>query len=175
MRFLDDFLLSSALLTLVVVVVVRVHAPVPHESAEGFSVKPDAASKVPLVAAYEPRKPIPVIGTPVLAVGSGETVAGLASAETSLAPATQPTTDGRSWVRVSGTRVNLRAGPGAGAQWLAAIDGGTLLERLGEDGDWVEVRDPGSGVTGWMAGRYLERAEATDGVTAGPPRSAPGT
>jgi hypothetical protein len=62
-------------------------------------------------------------------------------------------------VRVTGSRVNMRSGPGTGNAVLDSLPQGTLAEPLGEPVDgWQEIRDVETGRTGFMAARFLEPA-----------------
>lgn len=62
--------------------------------------------------------------------------------------AAQPEADLR---RVTGDRVNLRAGPGTLHQILGTLDQGTRVEVIGADDGWLHLRLPENGQTGWMA------------------------
>ena len=60
-------------------------------------------------------------------------------------------------LRVTGSRVNLRAGPSTADRVVGSLSGGTLAEPVGESiNGWTEVRDVATGVTGFMASRFLE-------------------
>lgn len=59
--------------------------------------------------------------------------------------------------KVSGSRVNLRSGPSTANTVVDSLVGGTVTEMLGEEQDgWVQIRDVSSGLTGYMAARFLE-------------------
>lgn len=77
--------------------------------------------------------------------------AGRAPEETTAAPAgaTGP-------VRyVTGSRVNMRAGPSTGDRVIGALDGGAAVEALGpEDGPWVNIRDA-RGRLGYVSAQFL--------------------
>lgn len=61
-----------------------------------------------------------------------------------------------SWVVVSGaTMVNLRSDPNTSRVPLTTLPGGTWLEFLDRSGNWVRVREPLSGLTGWVHGNYV--------------------
>jgi len=62
-------------------------------------------------------------------------------------------------MKVSGSRVNLRSGPSTGNGVIDSLVRGTVVEQLGDPGNgWVELRDVSTGVTGYMAARFLEPA-----------------
>ena len=57
---------------------------------------------------------------------------------------------------VTGTRVNLRAGPSTDNPIVAALTQGTATELVAEAPDgWFEIRDPTTGATGFMSGDFL--------------------
>jgi uncharacterized protein YgiM (DUF1202 family) len=61
---------------------------------------------------------------------------------------------------VSGSRVNLRMGPGTGFKVITTLDGGTKIEVLDVDGDgWANVSTVDRGIEGWMAERLLSDPE----------------
>ena len=61
---------------------------------------------------------------------------------------------------VSGSRVNLRMGPGTGFEEITKLDGGTKIEVLDVDGDgWANVSTVDRGIEGWMAERLLSDPE----------------
>lgn len=56
---------------------------------------------------------------------------------------------------VSGSRVNVRAGPSTGDRVVTALDRGTAVQPLGPaDGDWVNIRIA-NGRTGYVSGQFL--------------------
>jgi hypothetical protein len=60
-------------------------------------------------------------------------------------------------LRVTGSVVNMRAGPSTANAVIDSLSRGTLTERLGDPvNGWQEIRDPASGRTGWMFARFLE-------------------
>lgn len=62
-------------------------------------------------------------------------------------------------LRVSGDRVNMRAGPSTANPVLDSLVAGTLAEALGDPvGGWQEIRVVDTGVTGFMAARFLDPA-----------------
>lgn len=61
---------------------------------------------------------------------------------------------------VTGTRVNMRMGPGTGFDVITTLDGGTQLEVLEVNADgWANVSTVELGVEGWMAARLLTAPE----------------
>lgn len=115
-------------------------------------VVPDAA--VIAASAPAPDAPTPrLIGEPVvvnLVVPSAQ------ATEQAAGPANDGAED---LYRVSGSRVNMRAGPSTSNPVLDSLPGGTLAEVIGGDLDgWVRIRDIASGQTGYMAARFLEPA-----------------
>ena len=75
------------------------------------------------------------------------------------APAAEaPAADGPR-LRVSGDRVNMRAGPSTANPVVASLVAGTLAEPVGEpEGGWIEIRVVETGTTGFMAARFLDPA-----------------
>lgn len=67
----------------------------------------------------------------------------------------RPTGDFR---QVVGSRVNLRTGPGTGFGPVDQLVSGTEVEVLGQDGDWLELRVPATGASGWMSRRLVTEA-----------------
>ena len=63
-----------------------------------------------------------------------------------------------SWVRVVGSRVNMRSGPESSAQRLTTYRRDTHLQLLEKQGEWLRVRHPSSDAVGWMFGKYLRDA-----------------
>lgn len=71
------------------------------------------------------------------------------------APAPTAVTGDGTRLYVTGTRVNMRSGPGTGNAVVAALDRGTEVEALGEAaGDWVEIRTA-AGERGFMSNQFL--------------------
>lgn len=119
-------------------------------------VVPDAASiaaSAPAPDAAAPRR----IGEPVtISLYAPEAEAEPEIAAADGGPAVPDT---KGLLRVSGDRVNMRAGPSTADGVVGSLLGGTLAEALGpEAGGWIEVRDVESGRTGFMSARFLEPA-----------------
>lgn len=62
------------------------------------------------------------------------------------------------YVRVTGTRLNVREQPSTGAATVARVKKGERLAVLGRDGGWVRVQLP-DGVSGWVHGKYVRTDE----------------
>ena len=58
------------------------------------------------------------------------------------------------YVRVTGTRLNVREQPATSAAAVARVKKGERLAVLGRDGGWVRVQLP-DGTSGWVHGRYV--------------------
>jgi hypothetical protein len=74
-------------------------------------------------------------------------------------PAAESAPSGVTRLRVTGDRVNFRAGPSTQDEILAALTLGTevdLIERVADG--WVHLRVPATGLTGYMSGDFLEPA-----------------
>ena len=66
---------------------------------------------------------------------------------------------GATVLRVNGSRVNMRSGPSTADAVVASLPEGTLAEPIGEAvGGWREVRVVETGLTGYMAARFLDPA-----------------
>lgn len=101
------------------------------------------------------RAPAP-IGEPtrISLVAPAAVAAPAAAADPTAAPSA---TDGL--LKVTGSRVNLRAGPSTGNAVVDSLVRGTLVEAVGEEiNGWIELRDVTSGATGFMAANFLEPA-----------------
>jgi uncharacterized protein YraI len=60
---------------------------------------------------------------------------------------------------VTGSRVNMRGGPGTSFGVLGVLPRGQEVEVLRDEGTgWVKLRDQETGRVGWMAGRMLAAA-----------------
>ena len=64
-------------------------------------------------------------------------------------------------VKVTATSLKLRAQPTSRSSSLKVYPAGTTFERLGQDGDWLNVRHTLDGSSGWMHGDYLRRVSGT--------------
>ena len=62
-------------------------------------------------------------------------------------------------VRIAGSRVNIRSGPGTENGVVTTLDGGEEVEVLSRaENGWVEVRLPDDLGTGWVSGTLVEPA-----------------
>ena len=75
-----------------------------------------------------------------------------ATAQDAIADALDETLDLRT---VTGSVVNMRAGPGTGFDVVGQLTEGARAELLSVAGGWSEVRTE-DGTTGWMASRFLQ-------------------
>ena len=57
---------------------------------------------------------------------------------------------------VTGTRVNLRAGPGTGSAVIGQVGLGDAAEVLSDSGGWYRIRTGDGTLTGWIYGDYLD-------------------
>lgn len=57
---------------------------------------------------------------------------------------------------ITGSRVNLRSGPGTGNEVVGQLTHGTAAEVLGGEGGWVHIRSAEGGLTGWVAAKFLD-------------------
>lgn len=62
--------------------------------------------------------------------------------------------DGNLWY-VTGSRVNLRAGPGTGNAVVGQVALGDATEVLDDRDGWYQVRTSDGGVSGWIYGKFL--------------------
>ncbi|SDZ56027.1 SH3 domain-containing protein [Jannaschia faecimaris] len=111
---------------------------------------PDAATVAASAPAPESMRNAPrQIGEPV--------VVSLVQPDASSATATESEVE--TLYIVSGSRVNLRSGPSTADAVIDSLPGGTLTQIIGQELDgWIQVRDVTSGLTGYMAARFLEPA-----------------
>ena len=62
-------------------------------------------------------------------------------------------------VRIAGSRVNIRSGPGTENGVVTTLDGGIVVEVLSRaENGWVEVRLPDDLGVGWVSGTLVEPA-----------------
>ncbi len=62
------------------------------------------------------------------------------------------------WVRVTGSRLNVRAAPDGNAGIVARVKRGDRLQVAEDRGDWLRITLP-DGRDGWVAARYVRRVE----------------
>jgi uncharacterized protein YgiM (DUF1202 family) len=60
------------------------------------------------------------------------------------------------YVRVTGSRLNVRESPSTKARTIAKVARGSRLARLSEQGEWLEV-EMADGSRGWVHGSYVRR------------------
>lgn len=63
--------------------------------------------------------------------------------------------------RLKVDRVNLRSGPSSTFDVVDILPKGTLLRRLGTQGDWSHLRLQGGNTEGWIVTRFLERLDGS--------------
>ena len=64
--------------------------------------------------------------------------------------------DAADWRVVTGSRVNLRAGPGTGNAVVGRLTQGTRAIAFSQmDNGWVHLEVPELGITGYMSGKFL--------------------
>ena len=80
-----------------------------------------------------------------------------AAVETAPAAAgsTSDVTPKRDYRYVSGSRVNLRAGPGTGNAVVGQLVQGDAAEVLDDRDGWFQVRTADGAISGWISGRFL--------------------
>jgi hypothetical protein len=115
-----------------------------------------AAPVMPDPAAVIAATPTPaeILGQPPRLIGEAQRIT-LAPAA---APAAAPELAGPlgDVVEVTGSRVNMRAGPGVGNAVVGALSRGERAEAIGApEGGWQQIRALDSGVTGFMFASYL--------------------
>lgn len=71
------------------------------------------------------------------------------------AEAAIPTPENPLWY-VTGSRVNLRGGPGTSNAVVAQVTFGTEAEVLGQSDGWYQIRISDGSVAGWIFGRFLD-------------------
>lgn len=109
------------------------------------------ADPAPLVPVQQPKI---TRATEAVQINPAVAAAALAQNDQASGPA-------RKWVRVTGTRVNVRAAPASSAARITTLPRDTRLELLEERGEWLRIRNPETDETGWMFARFLVEAPAT--------------
>ncbi|WP_179381560.1 SH3 domain-containing protein [Jannaschia marina] len=119
-------------------------------------VVPDAA----VIAASAPTPSLPgdsprLIGEPVIV----SLVQPQIPVEEDVTDAAAEPEGARELLKVTGSRVNMRAGPSTANAVVDSLPGGTVTEALGaEENGWIQIRDVESGRTGYMSARFLAPA-----------------
>jgi hypothetical protein len=117
------------------------------------SAMPDPAIIATSAPPPSARQPSP-IGEPVVV----SLIRAPEAAETAASPEAEPPLP-ETLVRVTGSRVNMRAGPSVADGVVDSLPRGTLAEPVGEPRNgWQQIRDVETGMTGWMFARYLAPA-----------------
>lgn len=118
------------------------------------TVVPNAATIAASTPAPRTQAEPKVIGAPtVVSLVRPAAPAPAAATETTISASSGPL------VQVTGTRVNMRAGPSTANPVIESLPGGTLAEKLGEtENGWYQIRALDSGEIGYMSGRFLEPA-----------------
>ncbi|TNC70311.1 SH3 domain-containing protein [Rubellimicrobium roseum] len=119
-------------------------APVPADTTEAL-----------VDDAPEPLPEQPILAADVLALLAPDAPRAAPEGVTVAAASANAGADLR---RVTGTRVNVRSGPGTGNGVVAQVGEGDTAEVLGQDGGWVRIRTP-DGTEGWMSARFLAGPE----------------
>jgi uncharacterized protein YgiM (DUF1202 family) len=69
-----------------------------------------------------------------------------------------PAPPAQQYVRVTGSRLNVRERPTTSAVTVARVKKGERLVVLGREDDWIQVRLP-DGTAGWVYGKYVHDEE----------------
>ena len=71
------------------------------------------------------------------------------------------------YVRVTGSRLNVREAPTTAAKTVTRVARGTRLAKRGEQGEWLEV-ELADGTRGWVHGKYVSSQPECPGDTVEP-------
>lgn len=132
-----------------------------------------AITATPLAPAVAETTPLPLqvalrvdADRPVAPAVDTAVAAPNANAEMQMPPSTlrakaprvvTPEPDALETLFVTGSRVNLRTGPGTGHSVLDTLTYGTRVERVtAAASGWIEIRLPADGKTGWMSADFLQ-------------------
>lgn len=137
--------------------------PEPMEPAETSlpSEEPDASpapDQAAILGALSEATPSPDLSGANLdsAFSFTEPVAPLEIAPEAIAAAPAPAVE---MVKISGSRVNIRSGPGTENAVVLTLDGGTVIEALSiTDSGWIEIRLPDGAGIGWVSATLVEPA-----------------
>lgn len=66
-----------------------------------------------------------------------------------------------SLLEVTATTLKLRALPTSKSSLIRAYPTGARFERIGQNGNWLNVRNPADGTSGWMHANYLQLVSGT--------------
>ena len=61
-------------------------------------------------------------------------------------------------LEVTATSLKMRSGPSSQADMIDVYARGAVLEKIGEQGKWLQVRSTDDGTAGWMFAEYLQLA-----------------
>ena len=64
-------------------------------------------------------------------------------------------------MEVTATTLKLRALPTSQPSLIRAYPTGARFERIGQNGNWLNVRNTEDGTSGWMHGNYLQQVSGT--------------
>lgn len=125
-------------------------------------------------AAYTPDEPVEAVQTPVSRISDAKAIqialkAGaearadkarsslLGSSElaTAVETSTEPAMEAPAYWYVTGTRVNLRAGPGTANSVVGSLKLGAVAEVLGDRRGWYQIRTADGAMSGWIHGKFL--------------------
>lgn len=95
----------------------------------------------------------------VVAVGCAGTAPPPAAPPPAPVPVTEPVAEPAAaapaqYVRVTGSKLNVRESPRTSARTVGKLARGARVEKRGEEGDWLQVVLP-DGTTGWVSARYV--------------------
>lgn len=71
----------------------------------------------------------------------------------------------KSWVRVSGSVVNVRSGPSVSAPRIGSFPEGTRLRVIERGASWTKIENPETGQSGWMKRDYLASLSESNAPT----------
>ena len=69
-----------------------------------------------------------------------------------------PAEDAADLLEVIATNLKMRSGPSSTTDMVSIYERGSTLEKIGQDGKWLQVRSTRDGTTGWMFADYLQSA-----------------
>lgn len=153
MRFVNDLILTAAMVAVAVPAAIAFSESGPSQISAPMAEAPTSARLVAALA--RPSEPLAASSGPVDKIDNVSLASGTIGVMRHRSAAAPPPDAAHDWVRVSVPRLNLRAKPRIEAEWLASYPAGSRLERIDMRGEWILVRDPDSGTSGWMAARYV--------------------
>lgn len=116
----------------------------------------DISASMPDPAAIAASAPTPATVRDIRVIGEPVTVS-LLSPDVPVRGSTAEPDAEPVLLRVTGSVVNMRAGPSTADAVIDSLPRGSVTEAVGGPiGGWQEVRDVVSGRTGWMSARFLE-------------------